>query len=188
MAQAVKVPLFPRSRSPLPAIEDGFYYDSPAPRRSRPRPRASRSGCASSRCGPALVRTRVSRDEAVRFFEERGEELARSRSSRDRRAHGLAPRAGTPSTLPGPQPPTGQIQNFRCRRPEPTGGATRRTRCPAHLRAAWLQGRADQQPWGPRRPRSATIESSGASWTLRVPRYPHLVPRPTPAAWSPSER
>ena len=75
MAQAVKQ-LFPEVKVTIgPAIEDGFYYDfaKPAPFTPEDLERIEGRMRELAKADEAFVRTEMPRDEAVRFFEERGE-------------------------------------------------------------------------------------------------------------------
>jgi threonyl-tRNA synthetase len=75
MAQAVKQ-LFPEVKVTIgPAIEDGFYYDfaKPAPFTLEDLERIEKRMRELAKADQPFVRTEMSRDEAVRFFEERGE-------------------------------------------------------------------------------------------------------------------
>jgi threonyl-tRNA synthetase len=75
MAQAVKQ-LFPEVKVTIgPAIEDGFYYDfaKPAPFTPEDLERIETRMRELAKADQPFVRTEMSRDEAVRFFEERGE-------------------------------------------------------------------------------------------------------------------
>jgi threonyl-tRNA synthetase len=75
MAQAVKQ-LFPEVKVTIgPAIEDGFYYDfaKPAPFTPEDLERIEKRMRELAKADQPFVRTEMSRDEAVRFFEERGE-------------------------------------------------------------------------------------------------------------------
>jgi len=75
MAQAVKQ-LFPEVKVTIgPAIEDGFYYDfaKPTPFTPEDLERIEKRMRELAKADQPFVRTEMSRDEAVRFFEERGE-------------------------------------------------------------------------------------------------------------------
>ena len=75
MAQAVKQ-IFPEVKVTIgPAIEDGFYYDfaKPAPFTPEDLERIEKRMRELAKADEPFVRTEMSRDEAVRFFEERGE-------------------------------------------------------------------------------------------------------------------
>jgi threonyl-tRNA synthetase len=75
MAQAVKQ-LFPEVKVTIgPAIEDGFYYDfaKPSPFTSEDLKRIETRMRELAKADQPFVRTEMPRDEAVRFFEERGE-------------------------------------------------------------------------------------------------------------------
>src|SRR5438034_1550208 len=75
MAQAVKQ-LFPEVKVTIgPAIEDGFYYDfaKPTPFTPEDLERIEKRMRELAKADQPCVRTEMSRDEAVRFFEERGE-------------------------------------------------------------------------------------------------------------------
>jgi threonyl-tRNA synthetase len=75
MAQAVKQ-LFPEVKVTIgPAIEDGFYYDfaKPTPFTPEDLERIETRMRELAKADQPFVRTEMSRDEAVRFFEERGE-------------------------------------------------------------------------------------------------------------------
>jgi threonyl-tRNA synthetase len=75
MAQAVKQ-LFPEVKVTIgPAIENGFYYDfaKPAPFTPEDLERIETRMRELAKADQPFVRTEMSRDEAVRFFEERGE-------------------------------------------------------------------------------------------------------------------
>src|SRR5947199_5427675 len=75
MAQAVKR-LWPDVKVTIgPAIEDGFYYDfaKPTPFTPEDLERIEKRMRELAKADQPFVRTEMSRDEAVRFFEERGE-------------------------------------------------------------------------------------------------------------------
>jgi threonyl-tRNA synthetase len=75
MAQAVKQ-LFPEVKVTIgPAIEDGFYYDFAKPTAFTPEDleRIEKRMRELAKADQPFVRTEMPRDEAVRFFEERGE-------------------------------------------------------------------------------------------------------------------
>ena len=75
MAQAVKQ-LFPEVKVTIgPAIEDGFYYDfaKPTPFTPEDLERIEKRMRELAKADQPFVRTEMSRDEAVRFFEARGE-------------------------------------------------------------------------------------------------------------------
>jgi len=75
MAQAVKQ-LFPEVKVTIgPAIEDGFYYDfaKPTPFTPEDLERIEKRMRELAKADQPFVRTEMPRDEAVRFFDERGE-------------------------------------------------------------------------------------------------------------------
>ena len=75
MAQAVKQ-LFPEVKVTIgPAIEDGFYYDfaKPTPFTPEDLERIGKRMRELAKADQPFVRTEMPRDEAVRFFDERGE-------------------------------------------------------------------------------------------------------------------
>src|SRR5512141_2085991 len=77
MAQAVKQ-LFPEVKVTIgPAIEDGFYYDfaKPAPFTPDDLERIEARMRELAQADQPFVRTEMSREEAPRFFEDRGEPL-----------------------------------------------------------------------------------------------------------------
>src|SRR6202171_3854146 len=75
MAQAVKQ-LFPEVKVTIgPAIEHGFYYDfaKPSPFTPEDLERIETRMRELAKADQLFVRSEMSRDHAVRFFEERGE-------------------------------------------------------------------------------------------------------------------
>ena len=97
MAQAVKA-LFPEARVAIgPAIENGFYYDFDV---DQPFHRG-RSGEDRSENGEIIAserlpfhRKEMSREEAIRFFQKRGEKYKVELLEEIRRPNGFALRAG----------------------------------------------------------------------------------------------
>ncbi|HEY4912078.1 MAG TPA: threonine--tRNA ligase [Methylomirabilota bacterium] len=117
MAQAVKQ-LFPEVKVTIgPAIEHGFYYDfaKPSPFTPEDLERIETRMRELAKADQPFVRSEMSRDDAVRFFEERGEpfkvEIIRGL---DAPAVSLYKQGDFIDLCRGPHvASTGQIQNFK---------------------------------------------------------------------------
>ena len=117
MAQAVKQ-LFPEVKVTIgPAIEHGFYYDfaKPSPFTPEDLERIETRMRELAKADQSFVRSEMSRDDAVRFFEERGEpfkvEIIRGL---DAPAVSLYKQGDFIDLCRGPHvASTGQIQNFK---------------------------------------------------------------------------
>ena len=155
-----------------PAIEDGFYYDFAKAEPFTPEDLAQiEARHARDRDGrPALRAEEMPREEAIRFFRERGEpfkveilegiDADRGVALPAGRLHRPLPRARTWRRRGRSRP------SSSCPPRAPTGGATRTTPCSSAStgRPGSRRRISTSTCGGSRRRRSATTASSGASW------------------------
>ena len=173
MAQAVKQ-LFPEVKVAIgPAIEDGFYYDflkaTPFTQEDLERIEAGMREIVAA--DHKFVREEMSREAAIRFFEERGEpfkvEILRGI---DAPTVSLYHQGDFVDLCRGPHVAVDgrhQGRSSSCRPPAPTGAETSGTRCCSASTAPRGSRRriSTSTSGASRRPRSAITESSAASST-----------------------